>query len=98
MSSDKEHWNRCRFVPSSERGHYESFFQRANHDERPLAFWIRYTIFVPSGGGEPVALRLFDRVAAGDVIATTGETKVINATRPAPCSSYWQSAAERRLA
>jgi hypothetical protein len=47
MSSDKEHWNRCRFVPSSERGHYESFFQRANHDERPLAFWIRYTIFSP---------------------------------------------------
>jgi hypothetical protein len=26
-------------------GHYESFFQRANHPTRPLAFWIRYTIF-----------------------------------------------------
>ena len=29
------------------RGHYESFFQRANHPSRPLAFWIRYTIFSP---------------------------------------------------
>lgn len=29
------------------RGHYESFFQRANHPSRPLAFWIRYTLFSP---------------------------------------------------
>jgi len=29
------------------QGHYESFFQRANHPERPLAFWIRYTLFSP---------------------------------------------------
>lgn len=31
-------------------GHYESFFLRANHPTRPLAFWIRYTIFSPKGG------------------------------------------------
>ncbi len=31
------------------KGHYESYFQRANHPTRPLAFWIRYTIFVPNG-------------------------------------------------
>ena len=31
------------------QGHYESFFQRANHPTRPLAFWIRYTIFSPKG-------------------------------------------------
>ncbi len=30
------------------KGHYESFFQRANHPSRPLAFWIRYTLFSPS--------------------------------------------------
>ena len=30
-------------------GHYESFYQRANHPTRPLAFWIRYTIFAPEG-------------------------------------------------
>lgn len=28
-------------------GHYESYFLRANHPSRPLAFWIRYTIFSP---------------------------------------------------
>lgn len=32
---------------SQQRGHYESFFQRANHPTRPLAFWIRYTLFSP---------------------------------------------------
>jgi len=33
----------------SPRGHYESYFQRANHPTRPLAFWIRYTLFAPKG-------------------------------------------------
>ena len=28
-------------------GHYESYFLRANHPARPLAFWIRYTLFSP---------------------------------------------------
>jgi hypothetical protein len=32
-----------------DQGHYESYFQRANHPTRPLAFWIRYTVFVPRG-------------------------------------------------
>ncbi len=39
--------NRARFRPEANVGHYESYFQRANHPERPLAFWIRYTIFCP---------------------------------------------------
>lgn len=30
-------------------GHYESYFQRANHPSEPRAFWIRYTIFSPKG-------------------------------------------------
>lgn len=29
------------------QGHYESFFLRTNHPTRPLAFWIRYTLFSP---------------------------------------------------
>lgn len=33
-------------------GHYESFFMRANHPNRPLAFWIRYTIFSPKNKPE----------------------------------------------
>jgi hypothetical protein len=38
--------NFTRFHNQTE-GHYESFFLRANHPARPLAFWIRYTIFSP---------------------------------------------------
>lgn len=40
--------NHARFCGQAE-GHYESFFLRANHPSRPLAFWIRYTIFCPKG-------------------------------------------------
>jgi hypothetical protein len=43
--------NRCRY-DGSDRGHYESWFQRANHPSRRLAFWIRYTIFSPAGHPE----------------------------------------------
>ncbi|MES2317345.1 MAG: hypothetical protein V4631_07590 [Pseudomonadota bacterium] len=41
--------NRCRFEPGTDTGHYESYFLRANHPERALAFWIRYTFFRPVG-------------------------------------------------
>jgi hypothetical protein len=40
-------WNGLRW--DGAHGHYESWFQRANHPTRPLAFWIRHTIFVPKG-------------------------------------------------
>jgi hypothetical protein len=40
-------WDGCRWDGRS--GHYESWFQRANHPIRPLAFWIRHTIFCPAG-------------------------------------------------
>ena len=51
MSSEDERsaWNRSRLDPARPVGHYESFFQRANHPSRPLAFWIRYTAFSPEG-------------------------------------------------
>ena len=39
--------NAVRYRPGDDQGHYESYFQRANHPSRPLAFWIRYTIFSP---------------------------------------------------
>lgn len=41
--------NHARFSPGTRVGHYESYFQRANHPSRPLAFWIRYTLFSPAG-------------------------------------------------
>lgn len=40
-------WNASRFKPEDAGGFYESYFQRANHPSRPLAFWIRYTVFSP---------------------------------------------------
>jgi len=41
--------NASRFDPAATTGFYESYFVRANHPTRPLAFWIRYTIFRPRG-------------------------------------------------
>ncbi len=45
-------WNGARFRPKDAGGHYESWFCRGNHPTRPLAFWIRYTVFVPKGRPE----------------------------------------------
>lgn len=41
--------NHSRYEPGQAGGFYESFFQRANHPTRPLAFWIRSTLFSPQG-------------------------------------------------
>ena len=45
----REQVNLTRYRPGQRAGHYESFFQRANHPTRSLAFWIRYTLFSPAG-------------------------------------------------
>jgi len=42
-----ENINFTRYRKGQKKGHYESFFLRANHPKKPLAFWIRYTIFSP---------------------------------------------------
>ncbi len=39
--------NATRYRGGAGGGHYESFFVRANHPTRPLALWIRYTLFCP---------------------------------------------------
>ncbi|MBK8942151.1 MAG: hypothetical protein IPM79_32235 [Polyangiaceae bacterium] len=46
---ERKSWNAARWAAGDPRGHYESWFCRANHPTRPLAFWIRYTIFSPKG-------------------------------------------------
>jgi hypothetical protein len=50
LSESQDRWllNRTVYLPGQRAGHYESFYQRANHPTRPLAFWIRYTIFSPA--------------------------------------------------
>ena len=45
--STRQECNAVRYRPGGGQGHYESYFQRANHPSRALAFWIRYTIFSP---------------------------------------------------
>lgn len=44
----RDRWNAARYRADS-RGHYESWFLRANHPSEARAFWIRYTIFSPKG-------------------------------------------------
>jgi hypothetical protein len=59
--------DRTRYQPGQQAGHYESFYCRANHPERPLAFWIRYTIFAPAG-------RPADAIGELWAVAFDGET------------------------
>ena len=72
--STRQDCNAVRYRPGDPQGHYESYFQRANHPGRPLAFWIRYTIFSP---------RRQPNAAAGELWAVyfDGEAKKITAAR-----------------
>lgn len=68
-------FNHARYRPGDAGGFYESYFQRANHPSRPLAFWIRYTVFSPKGRpgeaiGELWAI-WFDGDAGRHVVAKT---------------------------
>ena len=40
----------ARYVTGQRAGHYESYYQRANHPDRPLAFWIRTPSSAPKAG------------------------------------------------
>jgi hypothetical protein len=84
--------NRCRY-DGSDRGHYESWFQRANHPSRPLAFWIRYTIFSPAG-------RPGDAVGELWAIAFDGERSRIVAVKeehPIAACSFSRERLEARI-
>jgi len=48
VEGDRWALDRATYRPGDPTGHYESFYQRGNHPDRPLAFWIRYTVFVPA--------------------------------------------------
>jgi hypothetical protein len=39
--------NNTRYAIHKRTGHYESYFLQATHPDRPLAFWIRYTLISP---------------------------------------------------
>ena len=54
-----ERVNFTRYQKGQRKGHYESFFQRANHPSEPKAFWIRYTIFSPDKHPEKAIAELW---------------------------------------
>ena len=72
---DQKEANFTRCVPEQTEGHYESYFQRANHPTRPLAFWIRYTIFSPVKNPEKALGELcavyFDGESSQHVVSKT---------------------------
>ena len=77
-----EQVNQTRYREQPE-GHYESFFQRANHPTRPLAFWIRYTIFSPKAHPEAAVGELWGIFFNGE----TGQHTAVKQEYPiAQCS------------
>lgn len=73
FAEQRKRMNQCRFT-GHEKGHYESYFLRANHPERPLGFWIRYTLFAPKGNPQANIGELW-------VIVFDGETDQIRAAK-----------------
>ncbi|MEN3309486.1 MAG: hypothetical protein V7603_5688 [Micromonosporaceae bacterium] len=63
---DPERVNWARYDPGRRTGHYESFYLRANHPTRPLACWLRYTVFSPEGRPEAAVGELWAVVFDGE--------------------------------
>jgi len=71
---DLSYWQGARYYQGQSRGHYESWFLRANHPTRKVAFWIRYTIFAPRG-------RPQDAIGELWAIHFDGERRLIRAAK-----------------
>ena len=71
---DLSYWQGARYRQGQLRGHYESWFLRANHPTRNVAFWIRYTIFVPQS-------RPQDAIGELWAIHFDGERRLIRAAK-----------------
>ena len=74
LQQRRDAWNASRFRPGESGGLYESDFLRGNHPERPLAFWIRYTIFCPKGRPQEAQGELW-------AIYFDGETSKVSAVK-----------------
>ena len=77
-------WNNSRFNPEDDAGFYESYFQRANHPTRPLAFWIRYTVFSPRGRSREARGELWAIYFDGE----TGKNTAVKECFPAQACSF----------
>jgi hypothetical protein len=85
--------NNTFYRPGQKTGHYESFFLRANHPQKPLAFWIRYTIFSPHGQPEKAIGELW-------AVYFDGENKVNTAVKkelPFNQCSFSSSALDNKI-
>ncbi len=71
---ERDQWNGARWRAGDPRGHYESWFLRANHPTRPLAFWIRYTVFSPKGRPQDALGELW-------AVAFDGEQRQVTAVK-----------------
>ena len=61
----------------SDSGHYESYFQRANHPTRPLAFWIRYTMLVRRGRKQDAVGELWAVFFDGEASTITAVKEIV---------------------
>jgi hypothetical protein len=82
------------YAPGRKEGHYESFYQRANHPDRPLAFWIRYTIFSPRGRPEAAVGELWSVFFDGE----TGAHVATKQEHPLAACSFARDAFDVRVA
>lgn len=71
---DISSWQAARYQAGTKSGHYESWYLRANHPSRKLAFWIRYTIFSPKDHPEKTIGELW-------AVYSNGETGKIHAAK-----------------
>jgi hypothetical protein len=83
MADERDRWSGARFRPEG-GGHYESWFQRANHPTQRLAFWIRYTVFVPADGSRPSMGELWAIVFDDDEIIARKAELTLSECRFAP--------------
>jgi hypothetical protein len=83
-----------KYRPGQREGHYESFYQRGNHPERPLAFWIRYTIFSPKGRPEQAIGELWAIYFDGE----TGEHVVAKEEHPIAAADFARDHFRARVA
>ena len=75
--SVKNVWHNSRFRSDDNTGFYESYFQRANHPTRPLAFWIRYTVFSPRGHSDEAVGELWAIHFDGETGRNTAVKKTV---------------------
>jgi hypothetical protein len=90
-ANDQVNWTRYR--PGQHEGHYESFYQRANHPTKPWAFWIRYTLFSPKSRPEAAIGELWATFFDGE----TGEHAVAKEEYPLSECDFDRGAFSARL-